>query len=664
MKKILKNIEYIDLFRNSFSFHINSDTKSSNIFGIVISLAIYAYLLILFVQSDLVERKNPLVLSQTIHTAHAEPIVFDKTHIITLGVSDALEKIYNDETIFRFEFRLFHLKDINGSMSLISLDYGKLRRCLPEDLPDIPDYTVGEQTFNRSYCLENKDFHLEGGFDEKEIYYVVANLYLCDNVTSNNTCKPKEIIENFFNNKMFFAANFYSASVDLSNYENPIQYQYINQISLIDLSLTKRLYFYMKPTEVVTDSGWLYSKFDTVNSFKFDSFTSDFSTFKQGQPISQMLFLALRSKETSQRKYQNLPQLLGSLTGIAHLFMLFGYGISNAKNHLNTLEKIINSLYNVPLLKNSKKKKKKMRVKHINDKAKKIGNFKEVKADQTQKIVENISTKEPNLNIIDSSNKENKNIFEKQNLNNNSLFDKKKSESLIIPINLNQVEITTEGKEKPPPKSHKDSFILEHFSEENFDPKKQINIVETKKENKQELQLTTNIITSIVTPKPNIKNEKDEIKIPEKGKFIKKVHKLDVGLFEYLKHNFKSFLGMKLDKKQKLIQEAEKHYSEQLDIILLLNKIQELEKLKLILLDSDQLYLFNMVTKPMIGTELCEREEEKHSNNPTMKLSELIMSYKSSKKNEGQRIYERISGDLAKNEINKRLIQFIDAKYT
>jgi len=699
MKTVLSFSSQIDLFRKPLVLSFNSEAKNSNLFGVLCSLAIYSYMLVLFFQSDLVLRQNPLVLSQTVSTAHAEPIIFDQGHMLTLGVVNSLETPFINDTLFRLEFKNYHLKEINGAIQVISLEYSTVRPCLPEDSSNALDFDMAAVVFDNSYCLVNKNFRLEGGFDESEIYYSVANLYMCDNVTSNGTCQSQETIDSFFlNNKMFFAANFYSASVDLRNYLEPIQTQYITQIDLIDTTLTKRLYVYMKPTDVSTDNGWFSPSITTESSYMFDSLSSDFQSLQPGQPISQMLFLASQKRETSSRKYQTLPQLLGSLTGMAHLLMFVGYGVSNLQHKINSLKLLINSLYYVPKIKNKRKKKnsknnlKIVKTKQSKEITKEKTNEKNEKAKNITEIFPQIKKSYSNQMDVGSQSERLSKIKEKKvsSFKNNSKDDNFETKHIKSPVNLNQFELN-EPNQRPPYKNHYDSFILEHYSDRKIGE-------EIKNEQKtQHPQLFTETQPQITETQPpllftetqpqftetqppftetqaqNTEKVDPKTKVNKqsgfKEKFLKFMpskkkiegNKLDLGLFEYIKAKLHGIFKRKLSDKEKLIQESEKIFADEIDLIKILSKIHEIEKIKLILFDSDQLLLFNGLTKPMIGSEIIKDFNLEANNKINVKMSQLIASYKSKKIEDMQKTYETVLMNSGQNEINKRLIELLDA---
>ena len=75
---------------------------------------------------------------------------------------------------------------------------------------------------------------------------------------------------------------------------------------------------------MTTDDGAIFPSFDTQSNIMFQSKESDFLLRSSAlDPYAQMMFFASKEEVKCTRKYQKLPEILGSLTGITHLIMFF-----------------------------------------------------------------------------------------------------------------------------------------------------------------------------------------------------------------------------------------------------------------------------------------------------------------------------------------------------
>jgi len=92
-------------------------------------------------------------------------------------------------------------------------------------------------------------------------------------------------------------------------------------------------------------------------------------------------------------------------------------------------------------------------------------------------------------------------------------------------------------------------------------------------------------------------------------------------MFEYFKLNWKKITKQKLTIKEKLFLLSEKKFKKETDIVYILQKIQEFEKFKIIMLNEKQLGLFNLLAKPLIYLESQREEFQRRSN---FKMGESI----------------------------------------
>jgi hypothetical protein len=123
--------------------------------------------------------------------------------------------------------------------------------------------------------------------------------------------------------------------------------------------------------------------------------------------------------------------------------------------------------------------------------------------------------------------------------------------------------------------------------------------------------------------------------------------------FEYLRYLCRKLCCSKKTDKEKLIEKAEEAFINELDVVHIVRKLQEIENLKLLMLEKDQMVLFNYITKPVI-TEKKEMRESTIVRRKLMNASydqeSVIMAYKNCKEEE-------------KNIISMKLVEFLDKKW-
>ena len=136
-----------------------------------------------------------------------------------------------------------------------------------------------------------------------------------------------------------------------------------------------------------------------------------------------------------------------------------------------------------------------------------------------------------------------------------------------------------------------------------------------------------------------------------------KGRKLKIGFWEYSKIKLaKWFRCIKMSYRQKLFIKAKKKALEEMDFFVILRKFQEVEKLKLILLNPEQRKLFNLLSKPMIfdEKEICEETKREDGfkmsilidNSKTISqgngMNEVLDYYHNAKVKKGSKIDQRL----------------------
>jgi len=165
-------------------------------------------------------------------------------------------------------------------------------------------------------------------------------------------------------------------------------------------------------------------------------------------------------------------------------------------------------------------------------------------------------------------------------------------------------------------------------------------------------------------------NQLEKIKALEKFEEFKKESSqkfiMNFNIFEYFRLNFRNFFRIKLSPKEKLFLKGEEIYDNELDIIYILKKLQEVEKLKIILFNNEQMTLFHLLDKPMIYMEEGEgdfEEDLEGNRNPSKKMSEILNKTKGVSRERLRQVlsyFNNLDSNSQMNEIDKRLVNLVD----
>ena len=343
----LKVLHTLDLFGTPLYLYFNKNKKRHSNIGLLFTFCIIGFLTYEFFQSDFIKKERPIVVSQTIDTSHAAPLFFDQNHLLTFAVSNSYNQRIADPSIFSIVFHKIHVKaNILGIGEILSSETTKLSVCTVDDI-DYDRSLFISLGLNNSYCISNKNFKLEGSFNEGEVSYVAGTLKPFSNATSNGTCKSQKDIDNFFTSQeLYFVANYHNILVDYYDYENPIKEKITAEYQFIDPKIMKRLNIYFKQYEVSTDDGLIFPNINVLNNFGHDETNFDFQLRSlNSSDYFQIILYSNNKMENISRRYERLSDSLAQIIGIVNFIMLLCLVITSQKINLDTMLRILNKLY-------------------------------------------------------------------------------------------------------------------------------------------------------------------------------------------------------------------------------------------------------------------------------------------------------------------------------
>ena len=138
-----------------------------------------------------------------------------------------------------------------------------------------------------------------------------------------------------------------------------------------------------------------------------------------------------------------------------------------------------------------------------------------------------------------------------------------------------------------------------------------------------------------------------------------------MNVFEAFKLECSKFLKLNMNPKAKLMVQAQQIFEQEMDFVTILKKLQDVEKLKAILLNENQLRIFNLLAKPMI---YCQSEHSLPLEDLAgSKLFHMLSSNSNISKNDNinetkciLKAYKEMKESAKVNEIDQRLMNLID----
>lgn len=669
-------LSYLDLFQNNVALFFNNRIKRSTKLGFFFTITLVILLSYYFSQSDIFLKSSPNVVSQTLTDIHANPIIFDENHLMAVTVSDDNNKNYLDPRIFSVVFEIFHSKSLNGTYDTTWNETKILEPCTENDV------NFDRSAFKRlgllnALCLRNKSFDLEGYWDEEETRHAEIKLYPCDNETiQNDTCKTPDEISDFFSssNPKYFGATYHGVALKVDDYANPMKMRYEYQYVLIDLPFFKKINIFFKNTVLNTIDGWLFRDTDVKTSFLKDFYDMDvgFRT-DPTEIIAKITLYASHDYTENNRRYQSLIEVLAYMAGLANFYILSCLIFTNIQSYLNSMKIIMNSLYFFQKIEKSETKKPKSY--KIEPKPKKS-----CKPEKHQEKMENEKDTNENENEVTEN---------KPNITINENLEKIETKNQIYPRETTEMEIFspmkidlfgrgknenvtygTEGNINPGSPKIKSVFFEENKDLNNEKSLSCENRISSDKKFNDikcfESKVMDNKFNEIKKSDNDPEPLSAELALQKKNKELtKNCYKLEIGFFEFIRFLLTAACGCRKSPKQQLIEKANKIFMREMDIISILKKSHEVEKLKLIMLNEDQLILFNSLSKPLVllgdSQSQSSGKTQKSEISSALKMTNYIKNYSDiRRKSKFNMAYENVMRLSTFNEFNRRLMELVD----
>jgi len=600
MKKI-KNIlslsvdalESIDIFRFSLGFRLGKKEKSSTSSGKMMTISILIFLFYNFITSDLLKKKNAQTLSQDLEQSSHPDLLFSRKNF-TLAIGMA-----NWNNVFTIDESIFSIHfyqyHANNNDQTVNQTEIFLEPCTKSHFIENPD-DFDLLSLNNTFCLPNENVRIRGYWDEEIIDYFLFQVFPCSNSSDSNIiCKSNEEISYFFQNSYieYYITNH---NIDSENYNAPISRNLKMNYYYLMKGLKKEVDLFLKETQVITDDGFFLESINTISAYLQDQITCDVNlqNADSGDFIFEMDFYSSSIQTQVKRNYQKIQTLLAQLGGICNFLFFLGVMISKIENHYKVVSILSNELYIFP------------------------ATYDKVRKDQSERVKSQMEEALESARKIE--NKGNSKTMKK------SKYAQSSPNKQIVPILF-------------------------------LDKKRQIELNENYKSNSEPIKTQF---------QETIKNEDSKLDLVNKSKNLsinlehyrkikQKENNFSIGFCQFLKSFKKNRDTMTMQ--EKLFMEAQNHISEELDIVKLLNRLQEIDKLKRIVLSDEQIYFFDLLSKPMIVLDKPIGREVKVDDRRFKFASRNRFWFNDHRV---EKLYKDMKIKSQKCEIDERIIKLLD----
>lgn len=326
-----------------------------------------------------------------------------------------------------------------------------------------------------------------------------------------------------------------------------------------------------------------FSSAETVQqSYRIGEVSSDFSS--DAVHFHEVFFASDRITQKMSRSYLKFQDLLAVLGGVSSSYlMITGFLISNYKKFLLLFE-VFGHLFIFPEFKQTKKAKRTTKTSFSKTKNPK-------KMEQSLPIKNGALT--PKESQMESP-------VPRLFTRNSESCVPNTDEGQLNKIEIKPFDININFPDKPIMVMESKSIIME----------KQPKLIDSR-------------VSSISTKKKYeidiVKSKKSSISLTDFENFQENQPKTpkitpNVKYWEYLKFRIKKLLHLKFTQKEFYMREAEKRFKAEMDILKILEKLKEIEKLKSIIFDPVQRNLFDIFAKQKIDLNLKNEKETKNKH--------------------------------------------------
>ena len=242
-------------------------------------------------------------------------------------------KVFKDESVYFPNVSFIYAKQINNEWKY-EIKHMPLGECHLNNFGPNHREIFKDVQLDNLYCLEydESNFEMLRGYITTEDYsYIQLDIFPCNNLTSNYTCKPREDIDWIFENTY---VEFRIQDLELTPqlYETPVQFERKDIQGVAFKNLYQKIYTHLQIVNIETDEDIFglkdfqiknekYLKYDEsyiyTNPREHDIFDSE------GEPLCTIIIQLAGKVLTQKRTYPKLIDVLGEVGGCMEVVYSF-----------------------------------------------------------------------------------------------------------------------------------------------------------------------------------------------------------------------------------------------------------------------------------------------------------------------------------------------------
>ncbi|MBR6837524.1 MAG: hypothetical protein IKM72_16195, partial [Oscillospiraceae bacterium] len=224
-------------------------------------------------------------------------------------------------------------------------------RCNVEKFGENYKNLFSKNELNNSYCLQDYNFTLAGGFKYDIFSYIRIKIFPCVNTTENNFhCKPQSIIDSYLSST-YFSMVIKDIGLNPLNYTFPIIPTIQNLYDTLDKSFYRDFLICMGITEVQTDIGLFTNNIKKNTYLQFRNLYSTFffkneSDYHKGKEIFVAQIRLEEYIHIQKRVYTKISEIFSIIGGFMQFITNIFTFLTILTKNVNIEKKLLNNLFN------------------------------------------------------------------------------------------------------------------------------------------------------------------------------------------------------------------------------------------------------------------------------------------------------------------------------
>ncbi|EAR85843.1 small GTP-binding domain protein (macronuclear) [Tetrahymena thermophila SB210] len=610
----------LDIFGSQVSVRFQGSSIHKTKFGAFLTMVLFLIIMLRLgiLIYNVLDGRNPTVLFQERQVQDPKKFVITPdTLSLAIGVLDTNYNYYIDNSLFTIQGVHKTKQNVYNQTTgqydqIFQSRVFNLVNCTDDNVPDpkLREYFLKSQLYMHQCIPKDMVLEIEGQFNSD--FYQELNFYFYK--CTGNGCKDEKQINALVNNnniELLFTDVYFAPE----NKDNPFVKFSRDLYWITSQNLPREANVFLRNNYVESDFGWITSDI-TTQVYPSFSYNDDQIVDPSNQFFFHLVIRFEKEKENLyKRTYDNLFTIMSQIGGFSQILLtVFSFiGFRYSEIHLSR------SLINQSL------------------------DFQDV-------------TNKPNQGtLISNPTQVNIHPLNNNNIKDNNIIDGADSQGIQKQIHQKQATFSHIINEK--------SIInANQLENANFSPifSKDIKYCLENKTNQNQLNLSQMLNKKNVEDQKQKLSEEDILQEYQKQlEITQNYSKLKFNVFSYMlsfaTKAFKSFRN-----KKKIIDYAFKEIDNNLDIEYIIKKFVEIDKLKRILLNDDQLTLFNLIPKPQILYKVDQKQGVVIEKNSLLNNKENLSNFEQFKK--AKQSFKNIYGKQKQTKIDLSILNLIDDK--